>query len=221
MILAIDTATRWLGLALHDETAVLAEVGWRCKNNHTIELTPSIQRLLARQSVDIDALTAIAVAIGPGSYTGLRVGLAVAKGLALAHRMPLIGVPTLDIVAAAIGRQPGQLVVAAEAGRTRVCTAVYQWHDAHRWQSDETPSIDTWANLLARLSGPTIFAGEISAKAAKQIKTANAEFTVAPATQSVRRAGYLAQIGRRRLRQNDVDDAVTLTPNYLREPAGA
>lgn len=221
MILAIDTATRWLGLALHDGTAVLAEAGWRCQNNHTIELAPAIHRLLQRQSVAVDDLSGIAVAIGPGSYTGLRVGLAVAKGLALANRIPLIGVSTLDIVAAGVDRQPGQLLVAAEAGRTRVCTAVYRWQDGAGWQSSAEPTIDTWTELLVRLEGPTFFAGEISPKAAKQIAAADAAFTVLPAAQSVRRAGYLAEIGRLRLQRSDVDDAATLAPVYLRDPAGA
>lgn len=220
MILAIDTATRWLGLALHDGTAVLAEAGWRCQNNHTIELAPAIHRLLQRQNVAVDDLSGIAVAIGPGSYTGLRVGLAVAKGLALANRIPLIGVSTLDVVAAGVSRQPGQLVVAAEAGRTRVCTAVYRWQDGAGWQSSAAPGIDTWAELLARLEGPTSFAGEISPKAAKQIAAA-AEFRLLPPAHSVRRAGYLAEIGWRRLRRQDVDDAATLAPVYLRDPAGA
>lgn len=115
MILAIDTATRWLGLALHDGTAVLAEIGWRCLNNHTIELTPAIRDLLQRHQLSSADLGGIAVAIGPGSYTGLRVGLAVAKGLSLANQIPLIGVPTLDIVAAAFGPDTGELVVVAEA----------------------------------------------------------------------------------------------------------
>ena len=85
MILAIDTATRWAGLALHDGTAVIAEHGWRCLNNHTIEMTPAIDDMLKQAGVEPADLSGIAVAIGPGSYTGLRVGLALAKGLALAN----------------------------------------------------------------------------------------------------------------------------------------
>ena len=89
MILAIDTATRWAGLALHDGTAVIAEYGWRCLNNHTIELSPAIEDMLSRVDKSINDLDGIAVAIGPGSYTGLRVGLALAKGMALANQIAL------------------------------------------------------------------------------------------------------------------------------------
>ena len=76
----------------------------------------------------------MAVALGPGSYTGLRIGLGFAKGLALANQIPLIGVPTLDILAASVGELPGRLLLAAEAGRTRVCVAVYQWQKRQGWQ---------------------------------------------------------------------------------------
>ena len=220
MILAIDTATRWLGLALHDGTAVVAELGWRCLNNHTIELTPNLQKMMQRANVSAADLTGIAVAVGPGSYTGLRVGLAMAKGLALANQTPLLGIGTLDIVAAAFGPFPGQLWLVAEAGRTRICTAPYEWENGRGWQIQETPTIESWDELLPKLEGRVTFAGEISAQAAKKIKTVNKAFQIAPAAVSVRRAGYLAELGWRRLRADDLDDAQTLAPIYLRDPAG-
>ncbi|MCA9872014.1 MAG: tRNA (adenosine(37)-N6)-threonylcarbamoyltransferase complex dimerization subunit type 1 TsaB, partial [Anaerolineales bacterium] len=162
MILAIDTATRWAGLALHDGTAVIAEYGWRCLNNHTIELTPAIAEMGQRVGVTPSDWKGIAVAVGPGSYTGLRVGLALAKGLALANRIPLIGVPTLDIVAASVHQYPQQLLVAAAAGRSRVCAAVYEWHSRGGWQARRPPVIDSWENILSGLSKPTLFVGEIT-----------------------------------------------------------
>ncbi|MCA9917797.1 MAG: tRNA (adenosine(37)-N6)-threonylcarbamoyltransferase complex dimerization subunit type 1 TsaB [Anaerolineales bacterium] len=220
MILAIDTATRWLGMALHDGTAVLAEMGWRCLNNHTIELTPNLQAMMQRANVTAADLDGIAVAIGPGSYTGLRVGMALAKGLALANQTPLLGISTLDIVAAAFGPFPGQFWVVAEAGRTRICTAPYEWENGRGWQSSETPIIESWESFLPKLEGRVSFAGEITAQAAKQIKAADRTFQIMPPATAVRRAGYLAELGWRRLRAGDVDDAQTLAPIYLRDPAG-
>ena len=181
MILAIDTATRWLGMALHDGTAVVAELGWRCLNNHTIELTPNLQVMMQRANVSAADLEGIAVAVGPGSYTGLRVGLALAKGLALANQTPLIGIGTLDIVAAAFGPFPGQLWVVAEAGRTRICVAPYEWENGRKWQPIETPTIESWDEFLPKLEGRITFAGEITSQAAKKIKAASKTFQIAPA----------------------------------------
>jgi len=220
MILAIDTATRWLGLAVYDGTAVLAEVGWRSANTHTVALTPAIGEMWQRTGVTAADLDGIAVAIGPGSYTGLRVGLAVAKGLALANQIALVGVNTLDIVAAAFGPLSGKLLVAAEAGRTRICAAVYSWQNGRGWQAEAPPVIDTWDNLLATLAGDVTFAGEIAPAAAKRIRAASKSFRVASPASSVRRAGYLAEIGWQRLQKGLVDDAAGLSPIYLRDPAG-
>ena len=220
MILGIDTATRWLGLGLHSGTAVLAETGWKCQNNHTIQLTPAIEEMLHRANVTMADLDAIAVAIGPGSYTGLRVGLAVAKGIAVGKQIPLIGVPTLDIVAASFGPLPGKLVVVAEAGRTRIVAAIYEWENSRGWQTKMTPIIDTWENVLEIVYGRASFAGEISPEAGKLIRDTNKIFHVAPTATSIRRAGYLTEIGWQRLRKKQVDDPASLAPIYLKDPAG-
>lgn len=220
IILALDTATRWTGLALHDGKTVIAEQGWRGLHTQTVELTPAISQLLARADISPAELRAIAVAIGPGSYTSLRVGLAVAKGLSLAHQIPLVGVPTLDVTAASVGLRTGSLVVVAEAGRKRVIAGMYRWQEKKGWQATERPIIETWETLLFHLETSTTFAGEISPEAAKMIRASKKPFYLVPAAASVRRAGFLAEIGWQRIRQGLVDDAASLSPNYLREPSG-
>ncbi len=220
MILAIDSATRWAGLALHDGTAVIAEHGWRCANNHTVELSPAIDAMLRQAGLTPSDLDAIAIAIGPGSYTGLRVGLALAKGLALANGLPLIGIPTLDIVAASFGQRNGQLAVVAEAGRRRISLTAYEWRGRSGWQRQDGPENATWDDVLAKIDAPTTFAGEISAEAAKKIRAAGKQFRLERPSRSVRRAGCLAELGWQRLRKNDTDDAAALSPFYMRDPAG-
>jgi tRNA threonylcarbamoyladenosine biosynthesis protein TsaB len=220
IILAIDTATRWTGLALHDGKTVIAEQGWRSLHTQTIELTPAVGQLFARADINAADLRAVAVAIGPGSYTSLRVGLAAAKGLSLAHQIPLIGVPTLDITAASIGLRTGSLVVVVEAGRKRVIAGMYRWQEKRGWQASERPIIETWETLLFHLETSTTFAGEISPEAAKLIRASKKPFYLMPAAASVRRAGYLAEIGWQRVRQGLVDDAASLAPTYLRDPSG-
>src|SRR3990172_5808575 len=101
MLLAIDTATQAASLALYDEDCVRAEVTWQSTGRHTSELMPRIVWMIEQASSAMSDLTGLAVSIGPGSFTGLRVGLAVAKGLALANDLPIVGVPTLDVIAQA------------------------------------------------------------------------------------------------------------------------
>lgn len=220
MILAIDTATRWTGLALFDGKTVTAEQGWHGANTQTVELTPAIGALLARSGLEAADLKAISVAIGPGSYTSLRVGLAVAKGLSLAHQIPLIGIPTLDIIAMSVGLRTGSLVVTVEAGRKRVVAGFYRWQEKKGWQPSEKPIVESWETLLFHLENPTTFAGEISPEAAKLIRASKKPFYLVPAASSVRRAGYLAEAGWQRWRKGLVDDAASLAPDYLRDPAG-
>lgn len=221
MILAIDTATRWTGLALHDGTNIIAEHGWRAVNTQTIELAPAVQQMWHRAGVLPGEIDGVVVAIGPGSYTGLRVGLGFAKGLALTLPVALIGVPTLDIVAAAVPKLTGKLVVIAEAGRTRICAGTYAWQQRHGWQPVSLPTIHTWESLLDSTEGKVTFAGETVTEHSRQIRAADKNFQVLHATAGVRRAGYLARIGVQRLKQNKVDDPAALTPLYLKDPAGA
>ena len=233
MILAIDTATRWAGLALHDGTAVIAEHGWRCQNNHTREMTPAINQMLARAALAPEELHAIAVAIGPGSYTGLRVGLALAKGMALAHHLPLVGVNTLDIIAAAFGPAEAQLVAVIAAGRRRITAAGYTWqgekarrgarkryHQPGQWQLAWGPQNDTWDGLLAQLEGPALFAGEIPEEGVKRIYRASRWYDVVAPAFRVRRAAVLAEIGWQRHQAGETAAPAELTPIYMRDPAG-
>lgn len=218
MILAIDTATQWTGLALHDGAMVVAEHGWRSVNTQTVELAPAISQMLQRADIGVGRLKGIAVALGPGSYTGLRIGLGAAKGMALAYQVPLIGVPTLDIVAAAAGQAAGTLVVVAEAGRRRITAGCYEWQQKRGWRSEQLPHNTTWEALLEELEPPIVFSGELSPAALRKIRAAGKEFQVLRPAARARRAGYLAEIGWERLRRDEVDDAAELTPLYLREP---
>jgi len=88
MLLAIDTSTDWIGLALFDGTRVLCEQTWRSQYYHTTELVPAISELFARTRARKSDLTGLGVALGPGSFTGLRIGMGVCKGMALALRLP-------------------------------------------------------------------------------------------------------------------------------------
>lgn len=116
MLLAIDTSTHYASVALHDGTQLLGEHTWLARQDHTRTVAPNIQRLLAGVGAGSTALQAVAVALGPGSFNGLRVGLSVAKGLAIARSIPLTGVSTLELLAFEYGLDE----VTMNAGRGQV-----------------------------------------------------------------------------------------------------
>jgi tRNA threonylcarbamoyladenosine biosynthesis protein TsaB len=218
MLLALDTATRMIGMALYDGQQIIAEFTWRTASRHTVELAPAIEDMMQRVGVTPPDLTAIAVTLGPGSYTGLRIGMGVAKGLALAANppLPLIGIPTLDIVAAAQPHLANRLCVVAQAGRGRISAGFYTW-EANRWQSTGQPTITNWETLLEQPDMPTQFGGEIDSKG-RALLVAHPYVILAPSAHALRRAGFLAELGYRRFADGEVDEPAILAPIYLNEP---
>ncbi len=198
MLLAIDTATRYISLALYDGQTVLAEQTWQTHNNHTTQLAPAIFALLDNSELDIEVLTALAVSTGPGSYTGLRIGVSLAKGIASARHLPLIGVTTLDTLAAG---QPyyqsgGGLVVVVQAGRGRLIVQTYRWRKG-QWSSRTAPTLMDWDGLLAQIDGPAFITGEIDQDGVDILTAAQAKdtpVTLVPGGHRLRRAGFMAQV---------------------------
>ncbi len=216
MILALDTATRFASLALHDGRVLRYEVTWEAGRQHTTQLMPRLVAALEELQLGPDALRAVAVALGPGSFTGLRVGMAVAKGLALARGIPLIGIPTLDILAAAQGRSRYPLVAVLQAGRGRLCAARYRWRNT--WHRQEGPILTTWEDLLTAITRPTLLCGEIDERGYPMVQEAGDRVIVLPPAHCLRRAGFLAELAWERLRRGETDDPATLAPLYLNWP---
>ncbi|NDJ59656.1 MAG: tRNA (adenosine(37)-N6)-threonylcarbamoyltransferase complex dimerization subunit type 1 TsaB [Chloroflexi bacterium] len=195
MLLALDTATQMIGLALHTGDDLIAELAWRAPQRHTVELAPAVADLLTREGVGRDQLTALAVATGPGSYSGLRIGVAFAKAMASALRLPLVGVSTLDSAAAGTPQVSGGLIVIVSAGRRRIVAAPYQWRRG-RWKQRSAPENMDWETLIANVDGPAYLTGEISAEGRAALAAAverGVPVTVAPPALRLRRAGFLAE----------------------------
>jgi tRNA threonylcarbamoyladenosine biosynthesis protein TsaB len=214
MLLALDTATAFASVALYDGRQVLGEVSWQTQRRHTAEVMSQIEALVRLVGMGPAALTAVAVAIGPGSYTGTRVGVSLAKGMVAAAGLPLVGVPTLDVVAYPhLGAWPVCALVAA--GRGRYHAAVYAADIAWPrrlgdWQ------LGTLAELLARLTPPLRFAGELAPADAETLAQAWGDrAAIVPPALAVRRAGILAALAWRRLQAGERDDPITLSPIYL------
>ncbi|MGD2104584.1 MAG: tRNA (adenosine(37)-N6)-threonylcarbamoyltransferase complex dimerization subunit type 1 TsaB [Anaerolineae bacterium] len=217
MLIAIDTATDQASLALHDGFRVRMEYTWEAPRRHTSELTPRLADAIEQLDLAPKQLSGVAVTKGPGSFTGLRIGLSVAKGLAVAQSLPLVGIPTLDVVAAAQGRDRRQLAAILQAGRGRISIAIYRWQFGG-WQAQEEPRLTTWADLEREITEPTLFCGEVDKRGADVIARLGDRAVLLPPAWRLRRAGFLAELGWRRLNQGDVDDVASLTPIYLKHP---
>src|SRR5439155_10698578 len=123
MLLAIDTSTAQTGLACYDVGGLLGECVWHSGRDHTAQLLPQLTILLRHLGRERADISAVGIALGPGSWSGLRVGMSTAKGLALARGLPIVGVGTLDALAYQHER-PGMLVFPLiRLGRERFATA--------------------------------------------------------------------------------------------------
>lgn len=203
-LLAIDTSTEQAGLALGNESTLL-ERSWAAGRTQTTSVLPAIDHLLHEAGITTAGVEAIAIATGPGTFTGLRVGMSIAKGLVLAQGTPLIGIPTLDIAAASADDAP-DLVALLPAGRGRV---VWQRYGV---QADPDPRNTTVPELIAALEAmpESLVIGEVSPEHRTAIEEAHPHVRW-----EYRRPGVLADLARCRLARDDVDDPVTLEPLYL------
>jgi tRNA threonylcarbamoyladenosine biosynthesis protein TsaB len=213
VLLAIDTATRMIGLALYDGVQVHAECMWLAGRRHTVSLAPELAMMLRRNQVELEDLTGVAVASGPGSYTGLRIGMALAKGLCLAHSLPLAGVPTLDIIAAAQPKSKLPMLAVIEIGRQRIAGVWYKWGRGG-WKAQTEPENLSWSEAIKRLEAKTYICGEIDAKRRSGLHK-NELVELADPAMCVRRPAILAQIGAAKLGKKKRLDPEEIVPTYL------
>lgn len=214
MLLALDTSTRYIGLALYDGVRVLSETVWASADHHTVEMAPAVAETLTRTGVTMNDLRALAVATGPGSFTGLRIGMALGKGIALARRLPMIGIPTLDILAAAQPVQDASLAAILQAGRGRLATG---WYRAEKgaWISTGEPVVLTVEALSRRIQQPTLVCGELTEDERRILGRKRKNVLLASPAQSLRRPAILAELAWQRWQAGQVDDPATLAPTYL------
>lgn len=214
MLLAIDTSTTQMGLALFDGAQVLSEQFWHSRYHHTIELAPAVSDLLTRTGLKMDEIRVLGIALGPGSFTSLRVGLSFIKGLVMARHLPVVGIPTLDILAAAQDVRDIPLAAVLQAGRGRLALGWYQAGE-DGWQAKGLPSVTTADELAESINKPTLVCGELTANDRQRLARKRVNVVLASPSRSVRRPGILAELAWDRWQAGQVDDASSLAPIYL------
>ncbi len=217
MELAIDTSSGTASVALSRNGEVLTSLTWQTARNHTIELLPNLVCLLQQAKVELDSIEAITVAKGPGSFNGLRVGISIAKGLAFALNIPLLGVNTLEAEAYPFAFTGLPLRPIHKAGREEIATALYRQKD-NEWQYLEAENLTTVKTLCRRIKQKTLFCGEIPSDIISEIQQKLGKQAIISQSNSPSRASSLAILGWRNLSRGEQDDPVTLQPLYLRLP---
>lgn len=226
MLLSLDTATRHSGIALYDGQQIVAELNWHSVDAQTTELLPRLEQLMAWRGLQPAGLAAIAVSLGPGSFTGLRVAISLAKGMALAHGLPLLGVPTLDATAYPHLSHDAPVAALVQAGRGRILWSIYHpgppasgdsAAELGAWRGYHTPTALTDHNgLVAAITRPTRLVGELTPDL-RALLAGQARRMAEPAA-AMRRAGCVAELGWLRWQAGQADDPAALSPIYLREP---
>ena len=241
LLLALDTSTRQASVALCSEERLYGEHVWQAGNNHSVEMLEHVQRLLAEAGIAMSALEGLAVAIGPGSFNGVRVAVATAKTLAFALGKPLLGISTLEIAATQHQLWPGPVCSLLEAGRGELYAGCYLFErqenaaivtygprlladyqvllpqDLARFIQAEIAPLCISAGVAA--TTPYLFCGEINEPSRLELAASlPGQALFAPVLPSARRASTLASLAWQRLAEQHLDDPLTLEPLYLRRP---
>ncbi|MBI5409946.1 MAG: tRNA (adenosine(37)-N6)-threonylcarbamoyltransferase complex dimerization subunit type 1 TsaB [Nitrospirae bacterium] len=216
-ILAVETATIAGSVAiLDDNRGLIGEVRVDIKVAHAERLMPSIVWLLKSSGISIKEIDAFAVSIGPGSFTGLRIGLSTVKGFAYATGKPVVPVPTLDAFARTLPSCSYMICPMLDARKNEVYAGLYKWEGGHCRKILPEAAISP-VELLEQIDEPTVFTGEGAAiyrKLISDVMKDNAVF--APASRMSPSASTVAELAVEIIRQGIFTDPISLTPFYIR-----
>ena len=220
LVLGIETSTTQGGVAIIGEDRVLCEAVLNVEVTHSERLLPAIDRALGEARITLDALGGIAVSIGPGSFTGLRIGLSTAKGLAYATGLPLVGVPTLEAMAWALPAARWQICPVLDARKHEVYAALFR-HEADGLRRITDDAAMAPEELCRLIRNPTLFLGDgIEPYGGLFRERLGDKMLLPPLASRGARPACVADLGRQRLLRGERDAPESLVPRYLR-PAEA
>ena len=218
-ILALDSSGLTASVAILEDDNLLGEYTICYKKTHSQTLLPMLDEVVQMLELDLETVDGIAIAAGPGSFTGLRIGSATAKGLGLALNKPLLSVPTLDALAYNLYGTEGLICPLMDARRNQTYTGVYAW-EKDRFQTvreSEAVSIEEILDILNQLGKRVTFLGDGVPVFRELIeKQLVVPYQFAPAHLSRQRAGAVAALGYRYMKEGRSESAAAHRPEYLR-----
>jgi len=219
VLLALDTSTDWASVALFDGRDVLGEETWRAQRRQGDELFPAIERILLLTRTALSAVTRVAVATGPGSFTGLRVAIAAGQGIARGSGAALVGISTLDVLAYPHAPSKLRTCPLLPAGRDQYYTAFYQERN-RKWMRRSPLMVASLAEICRQIGTHTLFVGEIDPDAEQTLRDLlGPKALFASPASRVRRAGYLAELGWNALEASPQVKMSQIEPLYVRQPS--
>lgn len=233
-VLGIDTASVIASVALIDEGKLVREelspitdqsrlrAGTVHRANHAETLLPLIDTVLKRTGLSLPEISAVAVSIGPGSFTGLRIGLSTVKGLAYGWGIPVVGVPTLLAVAARVTDWQGLVCPFLDAKKREVYSALFQkkGESLERLSGDLVSSPETVIRRVVPLSDgtPVMFIGDGIRVYGELIETSLGSRCVLTSGETYpSTASAVARLGEERIRKEEIDPLGALVPLYIRQ----
>ena len=213
-ILAIETAAKQLGVAVTDGERILSSYELLEEYPHAVELPGAVSRALKAARTTLAQLEAIAVDVGPGSFTGLRIGLAFAKALAFPGKTPLVGVPSLDVLAASLPYAARPIVPLLDARQKNVYAARYQIQKGRPVKQTDY-LLGPVDEILGQVTEPAVFLGDGCALYRDRILARCPDPQFAPAECWLPRVAILARLGAEWFREGQRDDPAALVPLYL------
>ena len=216
MLLAIETSSLVSSVALLHEDSLRAELTIQAKLTHSEQLIPHLDNMMKDAGVSREEVTAVACSLGPGSFTGLRMGLASIKMMACIWDVPLIGVDTLEALAWNMAGGEAYALPIMDAQRGNVYAALYSVHGSEviKGEQETVISIDELTEKVSGLSVPVTALGEAADKYADKLTEAG--ITLAPPAIRCCRAGSVAMAAWNKLETGKTESPLTVTPNYIR-----
>jgi tRNA threonylcarbamoyladenosine biosynthesis protein TsaB len=216
LVLGIDTSTMQGGTALVGDDGLRSEYTLNVEATHSERLLPTIDRMLRDAGVGLEALSGLAVSIGPGSFTGLRIGLSTVKGLAYATGLPVVGVPTLEALASSVPFAREQVCPVLDARKQEVYAALFRCERGVLVRIMEDTALAPEV-LCGKIRRPTIFLGDGLAVYGDLFRRLLGDrMLIPPAPSRGARPAYVAELGRQRLLRGERDPMDSLVPRYLR-----
>lgn len=220
-ILAIETSAKVASVAILEDEKLLFETVLNHRYTHSKMLLPAVEQALESTELIMQDITAVGVSVGPGSFTGLRIGVATAKSLAHAAQCPIVGISTLDALAMNIPYFYGLCVPIMDARCNQVYTATYTWEQGELCKElqDTAKILDELILVLQKQKREVLFIGDGVPVYQEQLSKAMGNQAVfAPPSHCLQRASSVALLAKKALERGLPGTYADVLPNYIRLP---